>query len=446
MLSVSQKCLDALLAPVRFVKPQVLIYFSGEEKPPTDVTEDLIGFDTLEEVTSSSDLPFGKVSFNELFIELDNFHKYYSITNNDSPYANQLVSGVKVVIKYSVEVSDDVFETFEAGTFYTDAWAVNNENATATVTCYDLLSLYANVPVARFKMRRNIPIKDAFVLLFKSAGIDSNAYTIDSTITGTLSYFWGTGLTLIDCLDDLSMQTGVNIFVDKKGLICVKSIKTMNNTPMTLRDDNVIISANGEPSYSNVYSGVNISYKQKIESGSEELLKITSQVLVPGLNTLEDLVFKADPVVSLSSITIKAPEGVYIQDYTHNDRFITINIQNPLDENVYVDLSVCGYKVDTADVTMLVEQPNGTNNVMDVSLPMVCSKSYALALAQQVLSVYTRYMPTIVLDVRAIPIIDIGDSIIIDSPTATVAEKYIVQTMNTSYREGLLGSITARAL
>lgn len=446
MLNISQKAKNALLAPSRYIKFKIEVYFDGEDNPPTDITHDVISFDTVEEVSPSTTLPFGGVSYNELSVVLDNMQQLYTISNTSSMYNGKLIANKKVKLTYLVETDEDVFEEITGGVFYTDAWSSDNEALTAALTCYDKLALYGNTPVSRFRVAKNISFKNAYIKLFVGAGLSSDDYIIDDTLNGTLEYFWCTGDSLNMCLDDLSMVTISNVYVDKNNKIRVAPASTNSSADLTISDSNIIYTSKSDPSYSNVYSGINLKYNILSASSSTQIYNADAITLTPGENKINDITFNSSPVISISSIVLKATNGAYIKSYDYNDKYASIVIVNSSDTTIVGNLTINGLIGSEVSVSTFVATDNSivANNIADVSLPIVCSSTYASVYAKSILNMYSDYASIVTIDSRGFPALELFDVVNIESATASINGSYNIVKMAYSFLDGLSCAITAR--
>lgn len=445
MINISAEAQKALVAPVRFIKPLVHIYFDGVTNTPTDVTPDVMNFDTLEELSASAQLPFGEVSYNDLTIELDNMSGKYSITNKDSIYAGKLVANLKVTITYQVLLEDESFESIPGGVFYTDDWSINSEGKTAILTCYDKLFLYGYKPLDRFRVQRSISFKDAYTLLFKSVGLTSKDYKISTQLLGTLDYFWCTDSSFLPSLNSLAILTASNIYVDRHDVIQVVPINITQPTKLTIRDDNLIMSTKSAPSYNNVYSGIRLHYNTMAANNSKELFSTEELQLQPGENVLTDIPFSATPVIHLTNISLKAPAGCTVKSYDFTDRTLCVKIDNPGDACI-ASLQVKGSIVNSIQDVIFEERSANINNIMEVTLPLVCTKRFATKYAQDTLALFSSYISSIELDMRGHPALELYDQVQVVSPSSSVDATFRVMKISNKMSEGLTGNISVRII
>lgn len=441
MIEISDKIKNALNAPMRYIKYKVEVYF--DDTVPTDVTEDVMSIDTLDE-TSSSILPFGEVSYNELTIELDNLQNRYTITNNTSPYAGKLIAGKKVILTYLVETSDGVFESIPGGIYYTDDWITSTDSNSASLVCYDKMSQVGYKPINRFKVQTDINVVDAYIMLFEACGIQSTEYTISSALTGTLPYFWCSADDLRTCLSDLSTLTRTVVYTDRKGIINVMPLVSPFNTDLVLTDNTLILSAKGEPSYSNVYSGVRIKYDIVIGDKLTTLYTNDELVLEPGLNTISNELFETTPVVSITGIKIGSGVQCTVVDYSCTDGTFDIILDNKSANQVKVSLTIEGTVVQFVSNTYFIEQSSDVNNILEITLPLVSNQDYVHDYAMSILSLYTRYTSSIELSLRGYPAVDIHDRLLLNSPSVSVNDTVQVVRVSNKFNSGMDTTIVVR--
>ena len=443
MINASSEAIQALCAPERFIKHKVLVYFDGPQQPPTDITHDVMSIDILEELTSSSKLPFGEVSYNEATIQLDNITGIYSITNDNSPYVGKLVSNIKIKVQYSVRLDNDKFYTINGGTFYTDIWSADNSNSTVLLTCYDKLYTVGYKQVEAFPVQRNISFKDAYVMIMKSVGLSATEYAIDDNIEGMLDYFWCVGDTLTQCLNSLAISTCSNVYVDKNDIIRVESITNGDISDVAISDSNLIISAKNSPAYSNVCSGIRVKYKAVAGRKSVELYNNDELQLKPGVNNIQVL-FSQSPAVALSGIVLLSRNKCYVDDFTYTDKSAVIAIINDETSDITTSIVVHGVVLETAEVTHYLEQDSPVTNILDVELPLVTSMDHVERLSRYILNMFSSITGLIDISMRGFPIIELGDISTINSPSSHLYGSFQIISVKTQMSEGLYCDIQVR--
>lgn len=441
MLNISEQLKEALKSPMRYIKYKVEVYF--DDSTPTDITGDIMSIDTLDE-TSSSTLPFGEVTYNELSIELDNLQNKYTITNDTSPYAGKLIAGKKVILTYLVETSDNVFESIPGGVYYTDDWITSTDSNSASLICYDKMSQIGYKPINRFKVQTDVTIKEAYIMLFDACDIKSSEYIISSDITGTLPYFWCSSDSLRACLSDLSTLTKTVVYVDKQGLINVMPLVSPYTTDLVLSDSTLIVSAKSEPSYSNVYSGVRVKYDVVIGSKLTSVYSAEDLTLEPGINVFSNMLFEVSPVVSIMGIKIQSNAQCSVLDYECTDGTFSITIDNKSVEPQTIALYIDGMVVQSVANTFFLEQPSEVNNILEITLPLVSNQEYVQEYAKSVLSLFTRYASSIELSLIGYPAVDIHDRLFLNSPSVSINDIVQVVRVSNKFNSGMDTSVTVR--
>lgn len=441
MIQINDKIKEALNAPMRYIKYKVEVYF--DDATPTDITEDVMSIDTLDE-TSSSTLPFGEVTYNELSIELDNLQNKYTITNNASPYAGKLISGKKVVLTYLVETSDDVFESVPGGVYYTDDWVTSTDSNSASLVCYDKMSLVGYKPINRFRVQTDISIIEAFTMLFEAGGLSPHEYVISPNISGTLPYFWCSASDLRTCLGDLSTLTRTVVYVDRSNIINVMPLVSPFVTDIALTDSTLILSAKSEPSYSNVYSGVRIKYDVAIGSKLVNLYSNDELILKPGINIISNELFETSPVLSITGIRILSSVQCSVIDYDCTDGTFNMTIDNKSSVDVKVSLVIDGTVVQTVTNTYFLQQPSDVNNILEVTLPLASSQEYVQEYAKHILSLFTRYTSSVEVNLRGYPGVDIHDRLLLNSASTSINDTMQVVRVSNKFNSGMDTTIVVR--
>lgn len=444
MISVPEAVKQALSSSSRFIKYKVEIYFDGLNSTPTDITEDVMSLDTLDETVSGT-LPFGEVTYNELTIELDNISNKYTITNADSPYANKLLSGIPVKVTYLVETTPDVFVPVVGGVYYTDDWGINSGPSTATLTCYDYLSQVGYLPVTKFKVQTNITVYEAFTLVLAAANVPPGKCLISTKLAATkLPYYWCSANDLRTCLSDLALMTQCVVFVDKYDTIHIEPLVSDATTDIILSDGTVVMTTKNEPSYSNVYSGVNIKYPAIIGTQVEQVYRSEEIVLQPGINQLSDIILQTTPIILITGITVNAKERCNVVDYYYTDSTCSLTINNTSSTAQIVTITIEGQVLKTVENTFFTKQDAGSNNILDLTLPIPCTIEYVQAYADSILSLFVSYIANIDVELIGYPIIDIHDRIYLDSDVSNLHATMQVVRVTHIFNNGMVTNAVIR--
>lgn len=442
MINISTKALEALLSDTRYIKYKVIAHFDKE----TDITEDVISVDTLDEASSSNaDNPFGVVSYNEATINLDNIEGKYFIGNASSPYANYLVSGIRIDLYYYIEVGEDVFEEIPGGTYYTNEWSCNTSSLTTLLTCYDRLSIDGLKPVMYSKVHTKMRIKNAFRYLFEACDIASDDYVIDESLNDTLSMFWIDGTTLSEGLTNLAVSTGVNVFVNKDNKIVVKSILNNVKNDLTISDDDIIISSSGAPSYNNIYDKVTMHYLAYMADNNEDVYSVDNITLNPGVNKLTSLKFNKCPVSNISSIIIEGAKNITVQNFNSSDKELELVLNNGNNKAVECSIKVAGAVITTSEQSIVITNTPSPVNALELTLNNIHSKEYVSSYGNKVLNTYKGTVANLDIPIRGLPILEVGDRLKIVSPTSRVDNDFIINSISHTYENGLKGTLKVLA-
>lgn len=434
MINVSEKVKDALLSPMRFIKYKVEVYF--DNNVATNITDDIMGIDTLDETTDNT-LPFGAVTYNELNIQLDNMTKKYTITNEQSPYNGKLIAGKKVVLTYLVEVSDGVFEPVTGGVYYTDDWRVSTDSNTATLLCYDRISLVGSQQVNKFKVASDITIVDAYKQLFNERGIEEKDYVISSEITGKLPYFWSSSDNFRSCLSDLSLLTKTVVFVDKQNRINVVPMVNAKVPNLSLSDDSLIMNVKSEPSYNNVYSGIRIKYNIVVGNKIEEVYRVEDYTLNPGINTIVNELFETSPVIEITGIKIISSVQCKVIDYDCTDNAFSLTINNTTSKAAKATIIIEGNLLQTVANTYFMERAADTNNILEITLPLASTQEYVESYATGILELFSRYVSSVEVSMIGYPAIDIYDNVYLDSKVVAMQTNMQIIRITHAFNNGM---------
>lgn len=439
MINVSTKAMNALLSDVRYIKHKVLIKFDSGY---VDITDDVISVDTLEESSNAmSEVPFGAVSYNELTINLDNMDKKYTISNEDSPYYKMLKSGLEVIIKYYVEIDEDVFEEIPGGTFYTtDDWKSNTNSTTASIVCFDKLFTIGLKEPNRIRAQKNVPVRNAIKLVLEGAGLKPEEYIINSNLVGTITLFWIDELTVLDALRNIAISACCNIYVNKNNIIVATPIINKDQPVISLKDTDVLIDINSEPSYKNKYDSVTIDYNEYEKITSEVVLDIEDIDVPSGVTWINNLQFNKCPIINLNSIIIISNKNAYVADYKFNSSSISIKVDNP-GTKCKASIKATGQCVNSKQVAQKVGAQE-SSNTLKLTLPYSYSDNSIVAYGNKIVDMYSSYVTNIMANIRGVPILEIGDKIEIDSSVAATKQQFIIQRLDTTFESGYSSSLT----
>lgn len=445
MITVPENISRALLAPERYIQARLSLYIGDTI---VDLTEETISFDTLETITSTTQKPYGAITYNELHIELDNLAKNFTLTNSSSPYFQKLKAKMKVILEYIVfpdltDMSNSY--TIPGGTFYTDTWKGDIGENTATVDCYDILQLYGEQPLIPFKIQRNVPAKKAFEFLFKLYGIPSNLYTIDSSLSVSLDFFRPIGDTLTECLESIALACCANVYADRFGRIVVKSILRKKTSGITLSEDAVIFNIKAPSSSREAYAYISMTYFENTEQTQEVIYKETGRDIPSGIVKLSGLVSKIDPLVDVVGVAITG-KNVTIIDRTFTSSTVDIIIENKLKTNQQIDLRIFGTGLQVNQSTLTSEcEPDDSSNTLQINLEQCISMQEAQKNINLLKKLFAGGTVQQEVELRALPFLELGDKVTIYSPISRLNQDFYVSEISNVFDGALTGTMKLSA-
>lgn len=401
----------------------IKIYFDGPDNLPLIITKDnyLIDCQLLEETNAESDNPLGTVSANELNVSLLNTGQIFSILNPDSPYANKISLGI--TIEAFIQPTHEVNNAWiSMGTFYVSDWDCDLGNSIALITCSDKLLLLGQQDMPIMVVQETITLKALMQNFFCLMGmIEYLDFIIDPNIVTTLKYAWLPSGKVIQFLQTLSQAGLCIIFMDKYNRVQVKSITTSTNSVNTLTDQNQIIATKLPQSIIRTYNGVSISLNNPSLSESQIIMTSPNLSIAKGTVQLARIVNNKAPIYDISYIELIGDNQVVVTDFTYDSWGIDISITNNAETSQVITIIVHG-RIILNSISSLVRYDNSnvnlsTTKTLRVENDFIQDNTFGIFMADELLKYIKAYDAYIELEIRGNPLMELGDTITIDSPT-----------------------------
>jgi len=429
------------------------VCFDGDSNTPTDFNQDdyVISWELLEESSDGSIKPAGSVSSNEMRIIFNNVNRDFTLTNADGPYYGKLHPGTKVVVEQALKTDDDpeTWEYVEMGTYRTSDWSAPSDSIEASVACYDKLKDKGNQSVPLIPTQQNISYGMMFRLLFTALGLTPEEYNIDAGLTTEIRAGWFPAGTIFEVLKTLAEAAYAVVYVDRKNIIQVRSCSNVNAYVVEMTDNNQIINADNPQNYADIYSSVNIQYKNISVKPMDTILEINDLEIPAGGMTLTGLQFSDTPVIYCDYAQIMGAVNASVSSFNWGAWGCDITFANTGATAETVNVMVMGRAFEALSVTYIAEDAAakvliGTRE-LTIDNPFIQSAAYAAVYAIKLLQAVTDTSPKAEVSIRGNPAAELSDTVRINDDTALITDLDIVPyQIRLAYDGGLDGKILGR--
>lgn len=430
------KTTDAMYnAPSREVEFKYEIYFTEGAEPLTVTRADyLMSSSGLEEAQSDSGDVLGKVSSNEISIDLYNDNKIFTPTNASSPYYKLIRKGIRIVAYGRAVVADDETEWDELGTYYTTEWYTTSSGSVATITANDKLYKVFDAAAPAYRVTENVPIKDLYSSFFKQLGVDA---IIDDTLVDTLQFAYINGSNK-DFLAELSNGALALCFGNRKDGVSV--ISRLRDVPLraTLTDDDQIYGVTDRQSIEAGYDGISVTTNAKQESATKELVSIKNHELATGVTELYNLVLSDEPLIRLKYAKVVGTRTARVSYIAATPSSVDIEVTNEAEESHSVDISVGGTVVETVSSTYT----EGGSNPISLNSNYVQTPKQLNKVVTYLRSANASISPMLEVQIRGNLKFQIGDKIRVQSDRYGIDYTGILIRNNYAYDGTLKATIT----
>ena len=455
--SLSQIC----SAPTRYIAPIIEIYFNGDEEPPL-VLQGANQIDTmylLEELKADSKVILGTASSNELNISLINEKRLLSPTNPESPYFGKMKPNTKIKASIKIEDAYGTSYTMKLGTFFTMDWEDDTLSMTISTPCHDILYLLNDRPFSGTRAMKGKSFFYWFERLFKGMGLSTVEYNIDESlqdITVKVGYL-PTG-TFREALNMLVEASSTFVYVDRDGIIQVKSIDLTAPAEMELTDEDQIKFLKIPMSYEGSYAKLEIDvYEPTVKDVDEEILRLTDVPIFwddeeHGLVKIENSLFSNGPIMGISKIQVVTSTGndsVKVHAYGHSATHLNLNLFTEDSTPQTVSVIVHGYPIvfTNSRVTATNSQSEAMKNIIGdktytIQNKLIQDKDYALGIGNSIFPLMINPTSNIELSVRGNPVIEPGSILMVNDVTDNVLnQKVLVYRHKLDFVGGLSGTL-----
>ena len=414
------------------------IFFDGLQNNPLTVTREdyLIDADILDEAGAEDNNPLGAISANELAFSLYNDSGIFSPTNPESPYYGKIKVNVPI-IPYMKPDMDDGTEVnwIKMGVYYVSDWNATITGAAASITANDKLQQVFLEPAPVIPVGLNKTQAAFFQEVFDALGY---AAKISQDLNATLLYTFTEGEQK-KFLQEMLQGAIAYCTCDKNGGIVIEPLDSTRPLRATLTDADQIISVDAEQSIVKTYGGVELTYVLPQLTEAIQLLEIKEANVPAGIFTHNKVAFSKGPAKVITNVcAITENKEVAIVDYVNSPWDITLITKNESTTKATSDLTVYGIAVDFVE-TILTDN---VSNVLKVKNRYIQSTEYAIKYKEMLEAFVNSDMPTLTLQVRGNPLLNVGDKIRVQSERYNLDFTGVLQRINYKYVGSLSCEIT----
>ena len=423
--------------PSRQIVMRLDIFFDGLQSDPLIITKDnyLMDATLLEEIGAEDSNPLGTISANELSFSLYNSDGIFSPTNTNSPYYGKIKTNVLIIPYIRPETTDNTeVNWIKMGEYYVSNWNATVTGAAASITADDKLQQVFLEPAPVIPVGLNRTQAAFFQEVFDALGY---AAKISQDLNATLLYTFTEGEQK-KFLQEMLQGAIAYCLCDKNGDIIVEPLNGSKPLRATITDADQIISVDATQSLIKSYGGVELTYVLPQLTEAVQLLQMKEVNIPPGVFTHNKVSFNRGPIKTITSMyTLTKGKEVAIIDYTSSPWDITFTTKNE-GTQVLSDLVVYGVAVDFVQAILA----DSTTNVLKVKNRYIQNTEYAHKYKNILEAFVNSDMPTLTLQVRGNPLLNVGDKIRVQSERYNLDFTGVLQRINYKYAGSLSCEIT----
>jgi len=429
MIDISEEYKIIINTPERHFQPKLLIYFDGEDQTPIEFNgDDIFSLSLLEERKAENGKPFGSVSANSIFIELNNSDKKFTQNNVDGPYYGKIRPNIMIKPYLGLELSSGDLEYIPLGVFWTGEWQENKSELSASVTCMDRMAKIKNMDLPMIPVVYNTNIRDMFFVLFEALGLPPASYIVDSTLTQEVPRGWFPNGKVTNSLNCLCESGNCNVAMDRYDIVRVDPNVVTGEAGLSIDDENQIESGSNPVKYLDAYSRVNVKYKIPFVKEKSSILKLEKLPVASGNVTLSNLTFFGGPLVVIDSINITCTGDITVMDVDCGAWSMSLTLENNGDTEE-IDLEVFGRCLDlTGSEKTAVNEVADFDRTLSIENHLIQDETVAVACAQQVLDYVKNPDIPFAFGLRGNPAVEINDIINAQAPSLNIATVNVTPT------------------
>lgn len=421
----------------RAITAKIEIFFDGLHEDPLVVLPSnyLVDFELIEEAGAESNNPLGSVSLNEFSFTLINYDNSFSPTNTQGPYYGKIKIGV--IVKAWIKPNIDSIENWiPLGIFRVSDWSCKLGAGMADVACTDMMQDLLRAPIPEMDVLVNSTFKDVFTYVLHQYGYDDTEIEVDELLTGIVQYAFvqfNNTSSYLQCMVEAAIAF---ISTTRQGKIAVK--KFAATTPVsTFTDSDQLMSLNLEQSVVKTYDGVKLKFVLPQLSEVREILTVEELPLLSS-RVEHDLILFENPVYVVTGAYILCNDLAYIESYKASVR--GIRLVTLLEE---ADSSVAKIVVSGKNIDLISQEIADTSgNILSVENSYIQSPEYAAEYKTHLEQFVSSDVPSITLNTRGNPLLEIGDTIQVSSQRYKTSFLGIIKRMKFKYNGALSCEMT----
>lgn len=412
-------------------------------------SKDITDFSILEDTFQEGETPVGQVTSNILDATINNLYKWYTSSNEDSPFYGLLQPNLRVEVYGGLLVDTDTYEYVPYGTFFTTEWSTPSTSYEAKFTAYDCLRKIMENPTPMLPAFVNTSVEFLIDRLFEELGLVAGTdYVIDPSIDVPIKYGWYPDKLVETVLQKLSEAGNVFINVDRQGVIQVQPFIQSNALDLTITDTDMILSADNPQLYRNVCIALEMELYVATLGDVVELARIEEISLNAGASiTYENLALNNYPIAEITNIRIQGDGGAYFTvtnvDYGSDAANITLTNTDSVAHEV--TMIVKGKPIQTTSTILRVDTGNTWGDkVVKLSNPLIQDETFATSYANSLTNFLKDNHRQYLADWRVNPKLEVNDTIdITDVTDGIIGTDLMVSQLKVLFDGGLEGNLIA---
>lgn len=411
------------------------IYFDGLSNTPTTVTKAdyLMSVSGLDETGAEDTNPLGAVSANEVDIVLFSQNGLFNPANTESPYYGKMKT--KVPLRPYIKIDNEEVDWAPLGVFYVTDWTAPRGGTQATISASDIMQLLFNRGTSSLSVVQQETMGDFCSRIFDHLGA---SVSVDESLTEILDYSYSVG-TVKETLQELTKAALAYCTTDMEGNIIFEPFQ-VRDTVATLTDSDQIFDVEIKQSALKTYDGVALTYYLHQLSDQEELINVTDLTVPADGLQVDPIAFSNTPLWVLTSLKLLAVGGtIGYTDATLSPDSLQLTLTNPQSVALACDITARGIYVDTTSTQLSNDEEE---NPLEIDNKYIQNATYASAYKEILERFVNNPIPTVTLTVRGNPLINVGDTVEVQSTRYKLTYKGVVLRHSYKYTGGLTSELT----
>lgn len=397
----------------------------------------ITSIEILESAATNNKNPVGVVNSNILKINLNSINMNLVPDNEKSPYYGYMdnTAMIKIILE---DADSEELGNVEFNDFYVSSWTSNISSDSAyevVIEATDLLSIVNKNDTPNTDLVKNANTKEIFIDMLNKLNsnlddkykIKYNVSEIAFNAFPLLEYNLFDASNFGTWLNILSQSTLTNIYYTRSNRIvtdyCLDD--TAKESVCNLSDKVNIVRAYVDRGGLVSYSGVKVNYILNTVNNSDELVRLNNQVLVPGINTFENISV-ANKVYKVNYIVIDADSYTAVTniniEYSRSDAKLTINNNN--NENVNCNIIIYGQTLKENKLFVAkYKSTNKSGETLEVT-NSILPANYIMSFANNLLSLIGIKNSALTIEGYFNPRIKLGDTVYIDAESSINCKGY----------------------